>query len=214
MARAYASPGRDERAAETRSRIVETAVGMLLRDGLAAMTIAALAREVGVSPQTIYNSVGGKSQVVKAAYDVTLAGDADDTPMSERAEFRAIQAAHDIPAFAAAYAHWCTLIYLRVGALLGALISHGTAGDPLLEEFVATIDTERHRGNGNGIRALAGRGLLPGTGLDAVIDGVWALTSPENWFRLVHRRGWTSEQYERWLTRVLTVVLQPDSPIE
>lgn len=209
MTRAYASAARDERAVETRSRIIEAAAGILLRDGLAAMTIATLARDAGVSPQTIYNSVGGKSQVVKAAYDVMLAGDADPTPMSERAEFWAIQAARDVTAFAAAYAHWSMLIYQRVGALLGALISHGTAGDPVLEEFVATINAERRRGNSNGVAALARRGLLPEAGLDVIIDGVWALTAPENWFRLVHERGWTSQQYERWLSRVLAAVLQP-----
>ncbi len=181
---------------------------MLLRDGLASMTINGLAREAGVSPQTVYNSIGGKAQVVKAAYDVTLAGDADPTPMSERPEFRAIQAASDLREFAAAYAHWVTLIYTRVGALLGVLIAHGAAGDPLLEEFIATINSERRNGNANGLRALAERGLLPESDLDSVIDGVWTLTAPESWFRLVHQRQWAPERYETWLTRVLLTVLE------
>ena len=37
------------------------------------MTIASLAKAAGVSPQTVYNSIGGKAAVVKAVYDVLLA---------------------------------------------------------------------------------------------------------------------------------------------
>lgn len=208
MTRRYSSSTRLLQAERTRSRIIETAARILRNEGLAAMTIAGLADEAKVSPQTVYNSIGGKAEVVKAVYDITLAGDEEPTPMSERPEFRAIQAADDIPAFAAAYARWVTLIYSRVGALLGMLISHGTAGDPLLEEFVAKINAERRNGNANGIRPLAERGLVEELDLDATIDGVWALTAPENWFRLVHQRNWPSGQYEQWLTRVLVATLR------
>lgn len=208
MTRSYESESRRERAEQTRSRIITAAVRLLLRDGLAAMTIAGLAKEAGVSPQTVYNSIGGKAKVVKAAYDLTLAGDDDPTPMSERPAFRAIQEAADLPAFGAAYAHWVRLIYSRVGALLGVLVSHGAAGDPLLEEFTAKINDERRNGTANGLRALAQRGLIPSAGLDARIDGVWALTAPESWFRLVQQRRWSESEYERWLTRVLTAVLE------
>ena len=71
------SPARRERAERTRARIIETARSLLLRGGLATMTIADLARAAQVSPQTVYNAIGGKAEVVKAAYDVTLAGDDD-----------------------------------------------------------------------------------------------------------------------------------------
>ena len=203
MTRAYVSTTRQAKAQETRSRIVDTAARMLLRDGLAAMTVADLAREAGVSPQTVYNSVGGKAEVVKAAYDVSLAGDHDPTPMSERPAYRAVMDAADLGSFARAYASWSADIFDRVGPLLGALLFHGTAGDPLLEEFIATIYRERRIGNLNGVRPLAERGLVVEDDLERIVDDVWALTSPENWYRLVQDRGWTRAEYEEWLARHL-----------
>lgn len=207
MTRAYVSTTRQAKAQETRARIVETAATMLLRDGLAAMTVADLAREAGVSPQTVYNSVGGKAEVVKAAYDVRLAGDRDPTPMSDRPAYRAVTDAPDPGAFSRAYAAWSADIYDRVGPLLGALLFHGSGGDPLLEEFIATIYRERHIGTMNGVRPLAARGLVAEDDLERVVDDVWALTSPENWYRLVQDRGWTRAAYEEWLARHLLVAV-------
>jgi AcrR family transcriptional regulator len=58
------------------------------------MTIAGLAREAGVSIQTVYNAVGGKADVVKAVYDVPLAGD-EPMAMMDRPAFRALLAEHN-----------------------------------------------------------------------------------------------------------------------
>lgn len=208
MTRPYDSPVRRDRAAETRSRVIETAYQLLLSDGVAAMTVASLAKAAGVSPQTVYNAVGGKAEVIKATYDVTLAGDRDPTPMSERPAFRAIQEAPDLDAFARAYAHWVADIYERVGPLLGVLLFYGAGGDPALETFIATIQTERRTGNANGVRALAARGLLPAdVDTDQVIDAVWTLTAPESWHRLMVDRSWPRATYEAWLARHLRLAL-------
>lgn len=208
MTRPYVSTTRQAKAQETRARIVETAATMLLRDGLAAMTIADLAREAGVSPQTVYNSVGGKAEVVKAAYDVRLAGDHDAVPMMERPAYLAVRAATDAASYATAYARWSADISDRVGALLGVLLFHGTAGDPMLEEFVAAINAERRTGNATSLRSLVDRGVLAdGEELERLVDEVWVLTSPENWHRLVQSRGWTREAYEEWLARHLLVAV-------
>ncbi|MEU1429871.1 hypothetical protein ABZ412_22595 [Nocardia sp. NPDC005746] len=42
------------------------------------MTISGLAQATGVNPQTVYNAVGGKAEVLKATYNIVLAGDDDD----------------------------------------------------------------------------------------------------------------------------------------
>lgn len=210
MTRVYESALRIERARQTRTRLVETAVRLLLRDGVARMTVASLANEAGVSPQTVYNSIGGKAEVIKAAYDFTLAGDDDPTPMSERPAFRAIQEAPDIATFAAAYAHWVADIYERVGALLGVLLLHGAGGDPLLEQLIDTINSERRKGNANGLKAIQRRLLAEGTNLDRLVDSVWVLTAPENWHRLVRQRRWSRVRYEAWLAQQLTATMQPN----
>jgi AcrR family transcriptional regulator len=185
--------------------------GLLLTGGSPSrMTITDLARAAGVSPQTVYNSVGGKGEVIKAVYDVMLAGDDEPVPMSERPAFRAVIDASDAATWATAYAAWTGEIYTRVGALLGVLLTDGPGGDPVLGEFVAKINRERRIGNTNALRGLVERGHLPaGDALDAVIDGVWVLTAPEVYDRLVRQRGWTDGDYTDWLAARLVSVVAP-----
>lgn len=202
-------PARLESARATRQRILDAAGGLLLSGGYARMTIAELAKTAGVSAQTIYNSVGGKAEVVKAVYDVMLAGDLDAVPMSDRPEFRAMTEAPDLDSWARAYAAWCSAISQRVGPLLAALLAHGPGGDPVLEELVATMESERRTGNGHALRGLRERGLLESRSPRAV-DSVWVLTAPEVYDRLVHRRGWSVAAYETWLATQLRTALADD----
>jgi AcrR family transcriptional regulator len=197
MARPYQSPVRQRAMRETRERILAVATRLLLEGGYGAMTIAGLARAAGVSPQTVYNAVGGKAEVVKAAYDVLLAGDASPMPMSERPEFRAVTQAQDAASYGTAYAAWTRGIYDRVGDFLAALLAHGAGGDPVLEKFLSTIDRERRIGNEHSIPTPLRVGLGPH--LPRVVDVVWLLTAPEVHERLSRRAGWTPDAYERWL---------------
>jgi len=206
--RVYNSERRAEQARLTRARIVEAARELLLADGFFAMTVPLLAERAAVSPQTVYNSVGGKAEVVKAVYDVLLAGDDAPTPMSQRPEFQAVVDAPGPAAYARAYAAWCRQIWDRVGALLGVIVTHGPGNDVVLEEFVSTIDRERRIGNARSLQGLAERGALPpGRALDELVDAVWTLTSPEVYDRLVRRSGWKSAAYEAWLTAQLAAAL-------
>lgn len=201
VARPYKSPVRERATRETRQRIVAVATDLVVDGGYGAMTVAGLARAAGVSPQTVYNAVGGKAEVVKAAYDALLAGDASPVPMADRPDFRAIIEARDAASYGAAYAAWTRAIYDRLGNFLAALLAHGSAGDPVLEEFVRTIDRERRTGNELSIPAGLRSDLGPD--LAGVTDVVWVLTAPEVHDRLTRRAGWTAEAYERWLAREL-----------
>jgi AcrR family transcriptional regulator len=210
MGRPYDNTGRAERAQTTRDQIVETARGLLLDGGYAAMTVASLAAAAGVSPQTVYNSVGGKPAVVKAVYDRLLAGDAEEVAMSDRPEFHALISVPDRPTFARAYAAWARVIGERVAPLLGALLAHGT--DAALVDFLATTERERHAGAIHALEGMRSRlGLPDGVrgpkGFSRLADAVWALNAPDTYDRLVRRSGWTPAEYEAWLARQLAVVL-------
>lgn len=201
MARGYRSSVREQAARETRSRILTAASSLVLDGGYAAMSVAALARAAGVAPQTVYNAVGGKAEVMKAAYDALLAGDESPVAMKDRPEFRALQAADDAASYGSAYAAWTRRIYDRVGAFLAALLLHGTAGDPALEEFIRTVERERRTGNELSIPGAIREAL--GRDLERVVDVVWVLTAPETYERLVRRAAWSPEEYEHWLAREL-----------
>ncbi|WP_082573083.1 MULTISPECIES: TetR/AcrR family transcriptional regulator [unclassified Nocardioides] len=210
MARAYDSAGRVEGAQRTRTAIVETARDLLLHDGYARMTVASLAATAGVSPQTVYNSVGNKAAVVKAVYDQMMAGDDAEVAMSDRPEFRAMFESVGRPAFARAYAGWVRVLSGRVGPLLGALLAHGT--DATLLEFTETIEQERYVGTTHAITGLRDRTGLAQRhadedGLRCLVDAVWTLNSPDCYDRLVRRRGWSAADYEAWLAGQLVALL-------
>lgn len=211
MARAYDNSARVERAGDTRAQIVQTAQNLLLEGGYPAMTVASLAATAGVSPQTVYNSIGGKAAVVKAVYDRLMAGDDQAAAMSDRPEFRAMFSAPDRPAFARTYAAWVRLRAGRVGPLLGVLLAHGT--DATLVDLMAVIEEERYVGTTHAMTGLRDRIGLPQrykgkAGLARLIDAVWVLNAPDGYDRLVRRRGWTPAAYESWLAGQLVALLE------
>ena len=210
MARTYDNSARIESAERTRAAIVETARDLLLHDGYPRMTVASLAAAAGVSPQTVYNSVGNKAAVVKAVYDRMMAGDDAEVAMSDRREFRALFEAGDRPAFAHAYAGWVRLLAGRAAPLLGALLAHGI--DATLVELTTTIEHERYVGTTHAITGLRDRiGLADHhadeQSLHRLIDAVWTLNSPDCYDRLVRRRGWSPAEYETWLAGQLIALL-------
>jgi len=48
-----------------------------------------------MSVQTVYNTVGGKAAVLKAVYDVMVAGDDEPIPIMQRPTVQAMRAATD-----------------------------------------------------------------------------------------------------------------------
>ena len=62
--RRYNSPKRERQARQTREQIVEAARRLFARDGFTKTTVEAIAREAGVSAQTVYASVGSKRAIV------------------------------------------------------------------------------------------------------------------------------------------------------
>lgn len=206
--RVYDNSQREVAAATTRARILESAHDLLVTDGYSGLSIAALARSAGVSPQTIYNSIGGKPDVLKACYDVTLAGDADQVPMSERADFRAIWEEADASGFVRSYAAWCRTLLERVAPILGPVLRPGAVTDEAVASFVLTIDAERRIGTTHAIAHLRKQfGLPAGLSSRAAVDLTWTLNSPEVYHRLVHTCGWKPATYQRWLEGQLAAAL-------
>ena len=187
---------------------------MLLDGGYHSMSVAGLASAAGVSPQTVYNAVGGKAEVVKAIYDVLLAGDEDPVPMSSRPEFLAMGEAPDRESFGRAYAVFSAGIWRRVGPLLGVLLADGPGNDATLAAFVATIDGERLTGNTHASPCSRRGTACPTAGTAAS----WSTRSgpsprPEIYDRLVRRRGWSHEAYTAWLSdAVAAACARPGTP--
>ncbi len=198
--RSYDRTKRAEAARLTRQRVLVTAEGLFLSAGYHATTVSELARAARVSPQTIYNTFGGKPELLKAIYDVRLAGDDEPIALNDRPEIARVRAQGSAAATLRAYAGVSRMIFERVGPLLGMILGEGAGGDPELAAFLATVDRERRLGNSGVVGHIADRfGLGEGVGLEPAIDHVWTMTSVDNADRLVRRCGWSLDAYESWL---------------
>jgi AcrR family transcriptional regulator len=208
-ARAYDATRRRDAAARARRAVLDAARELVLRDGYKATTIRAVAERAGVSAELVYKSFGGKPQLLKAVYDVTLAGDDDPVPMGQRAELRAVFAAADAPAALRGYAAFACGVHDRLAGLLAVL----AGSDPELAAVAAEADAERLRGVTAFVGHLAEVGWLrPGLPAAEAADSCWVLTSPQVFDRLRRARGWDAEAYRRWLERMLTAALLPGAP--
>jgi AcrR family transcriptional regulator len=195
--KAYDSPLRAEQATLTRRRVLDAAREQFVERGFAQVTIAGVARQAGVARETVYKTFGSKADLLKAAYDVAVAGDDDPTPLLRRREVTELLESGDLEQVASAYGRITAGIALRVAPLVNAMAAAGS--HPELEQTVARMKDERLRGT----RALFRR-LCPGAppaALTEEVDAHWAFISPEVALLLLRDRGWSADQYARWLAR-------------
>lgn len=201
--RTYDSSGRREEALRRRVAILDACRTVLLRAGYAGLTIRAVAEAAAVSQETIYKSFGGKRGLVKALYDVTLAGDHEPVPLAGRPAARALLTEPDPHAKVAGYARLARQISERLGAVTAAL----SAGGAEAAEITAQTGRERLAGTTAFVGHLAATGhLRPGQDPDRAAEACWVLTAPEL-YRLCTDRGWSADTYEEWLARMLTATL-------
>ena len=203
----YDNSRRAERARESRRTVLDEAHRLLVSEGFAGMRVAEVAERAGVSVETVYKQFRNKGGLLKAAYDVRLAGDDEPVPLAERPEYRAMVEEPDPARKVRHYAALGRQISERTGPLTIRVLECRGA-DPDVEEFARTIETERLFGATAfvGLLERAG-GLRPGLDPDRARDELWALISPELWALLVQRRGWSHDQYETWLAESITAAL-------
>ena len=195
---------RAEQVRATRARVLAAALELFVRRGYVGTTITAVAHRARVSPQTVYNVIGGKAALFKAVYDVAIAGDDEPVPIGARTAFEEILVAEDARTCLTLYARLGRQLYRRVGALISVPLAEGGGNDPELQAFITTIEEERRAGTAGIARHVAARfGLRPGLTEAEAADVLWTVTAPEVADRLVRRCGWSLDRYEAWLARTM-----------
>jgi AcrR family transcriptional regulator len=201
--RAYRSDRRREQAQETRRRMLEAAGRLLAKRGYAGTTIAAVAREAGVAPETVYAAFRNKRTLVGELVRTSVRGGASAPPAAQQAGARAVAAAAGQADQIRLFAADVSARLERVGPVLEALAA---AAEPELAELCANVDRDRLDGLRRFVSALEGRGPLR-VDADAAAETVWALASPELHTLLRARRGWSAERYTAWLGDTLAAAL-------
>src|SRR5260370_27684449 len=94
--RYYDGPLRRERAEATRLAIAAAAGRLFAERGYAATSIEEIAAAAAVSRATVFSSVGGKPELLTAAYRLAVRGPANaNTPLGQQARSRRISAEAD-----------------------------------------------------------------------------------------------------------------------
>jgi AcrR family transcriptional regulator len=211
--RRYRSSLRSEQTAAGRRRILDAAGALFADHGYLGTTIAQIAAAAGVSTQSVYNMAGGKAELLKAVYDVAVAGDDAPVPMAERPAIQAMLAAPDPRQALALYARLGREIAQRTHRLVTVILAQAATGDAALTEFAAQIEAQRAIGTAATARHLASRfGLRPGLTEQAAADILWTLTAPDIVERLITQRNWPWDTYERWLADTMASSLLPPDP--
>lgn len=202
--RSYNSERRREAADRNRAAVLAACRELLFRDGYHATTVRAVAERGGVSAETVYKTFGGKSGMVKALWDVTLAGDDEPMAMADRPQAQEFLRTTDLSAKLRLYAAFVRGIHERIAPLFTLLAKAG----PDVGEVLETGERERLTGVTAFVSHLEETGVLaPGTDPAYLTDAVWALAGPQLYTQFTEGRGWSSDTYEQWLAATLTAML-------
>lgn len=208
--RPYHSPTREGSAHVTRERVLAAAEQLFVERGYALASIEQIAERAGVSRQTVFTSVGSKVVLLSELRDRALAGDEEPAPVSERAWFLALLADPEPAGVLRRYAEGVADIGRRY-ARLEEVLQPAAGSNEELRELWEANETQRYAGATAVACDLARKGELRHD-LGTSCDLLWLLTSPQHYLRLVHRRGWSHDQYRDWITSSLREQLLRERP--
>lgn len=205
--RRYDSPTRRTQAARTREAVLAAARRSFLDAGYSATTVAAVARQAGVSVETIYKSFGGKAALARALYEQALAGqgrvaayERSDAIRLEQTDPHALMRAWGT--LTAEVAEQLTPVLLIVRAAAGH--------DASMATLLCDSENERLERMRHNARFLTERGYLrEGVTVEHAADVMWTCSSPEIYELLVLSRGWSSEQFAAFVAETMAAALLP-----
>jgi AcrR family transcriptional regulator len=208
--RPYDTSGRREQARARRLAVVVAARELFERDGFRATTLVAIAEAAGVSVESVYKNFGSKTAVVKAVFDLVIAGDDEQLPIAERPAMQLIRDEPDVRRKIAMFVDGLVQRLAR-SAKVQILIRDGRHVDDALTPVWDALNEEGLTGMTMLGRHLLGTGQLrEGIELDEVRDVLWNYLAIDHYERLVLSRGWTHERYRQWLARAMTTALSGD----
>ncbi len=187
-----------------RQAVVAAARTLFVERGYQASTIEAISELSDVPPATVYRLFVSKLGILQALIDVSIAGDDQKAPVSERPEVSALLAESDLARLLKAFTDLVVAINLRTNDVYQILFN-AAASDTGAAALFADYQKQRAEGQRKIARRITRtNGLRRGLREREVADLIHALMSPELFRLLVADRGWTPERYRKWLTQTIT----------
>jgi AcrR family transcriptional regulator len=188
---------------QTRRRVLEAARELFIDHGYAGTTVTAVADRAGVSPETIYLSLGGKRGLLEGVMEIT-------GPHESAAEDEAWwQMVAELPAAAERLdrmVEYSCRILARTWPI-HAIIRGAADKEAFAKELSQQLLDERLFLQTQRVRSFLSTDLKAGLSVEAAGERYCALASPELFHLVTRQLGWTPEQHRSWLADLLRVEL-------
>jgi AcrR family transcriptional regulator len=189
--RTYSSPARREKRNQTHHAIIRAAERVFKERGYGAATMQAVADEAGVSLPTVYLYFRSKPDLVRSLADLVTSSAAlsvehvlAESDPSRQLEIGAglLRALHER------------------SEVIADILRTASGADPKLSREWKRWQERHLAAVGAVAESLARRRALRGDiDLRTATDILYTVGGPETFRQLVRERGWTPDDYERWL---------------
>ena len=199
---------RGTRTRTTRRKIATAAAELFVAEGYHATTLEQVAARAGVAVQTVYFHFGNKRSVLKEAVDVAAVGDDEPVAMLDRPWLEEARTEPDPRRVVALWVGYGRGVITRVGPIM-RVVCDAAVVDPEMAEQWATNETQ----TAAAFRVLAEQLDVMGAlrvPVDEATDILCALCGLGMYLVLADR-GWTAEQWERFVVDALTHALLKSS---
>lgn len=195
--RVYSSEIRDAKASQTRSQILKAAKQLFQTKGFDRVTIGMLAKAAGVSMPTIYAVFKSKRGVLQSLIDDALPTEQFtelvDGSMNEQSPGKRLSIT----------AKLSRQIYDAERGLMDILRGASVLA-PEFKELEQEREQRRYERQGEYVKKLMqDKVLVKELTLQKARDILWSLTGRDMYRMLVIERDWSSDEYEKWLGKVL-----------
>lgn len=187
--RAYASPLREKAAAQTREAILRAATELFGRRGYGLVTVADIAAAAGVSPKTVFASVGSKREIMDRIIDAGVAASRYEEAM---ARILALRTPREVlTALAAGTRYGNESQFIVHEAIRLALPVHENGAE--LWERATRNSRMALRDTADHLHTLTPRPHYPAA---ETADLLWLWFGPHAWRTLAAESGWSWDRAE------------------
>lgn len=195
--RPYRSVARNAQAAQTRGRILVAAKNLFESEGFECVTIEKIAQSGNVSIPTVYALFQSKRGVLRALMDEVLPADQFDALVEMSIQEKSPEIRLSISAKIARQMYDAEKVQMNL--FRGAVVLA-----PEFKELEKEREMRRYDRQEVTIKAMVReKSLAKGLSEARARDILWAFTGRDMYRMLVVEQGWASEEYEKWLVKLL-----------
>jgi AcrR family transcriptional regulator len=203
--RSYNSQNRLAQAQKTKNNILTSAKELFHSKGFEAVTIEEIATKAGISAPTVYALFQSKSGVLKALVDTALPSKDYESIIQKLESEKSMLRRLELTATLSRQLYDAEKLQLGLFQDLSIL-------NPELKKLEIEREKRRYKRQDESFKRFKNKSLLSGLNEAKARDVLWAFTGRDMYRMLVIERGWSSDEYEKWLAHTLVqILIEPEN---